>query len=44
VTRELGRSYLYLQGSAPTYLFRTEGSEFGPSFALRLSLGFGYRL
>ncbi len=44
ITREFGRAYLFFTGSAPTYLFRTEQSSFGPSFALRLSLGFGWRL
>jgi hypothetical protein len=49
VTREIGaRSYLFLHGSAPTYLFRNEsstgGTSFGPSLALRLAIGAGYRL
>ena len=49
ITRELGaRSYLFLHGSVPTYLFRNEsstaGSSFGPSLAVRVSIGAGYRL
>jgi hypothetical protein len=48
VARELGaRTYVYLVGSASTYLFSSEtisGSSFGPSFALRVSIGAGYRL
>jgi hypothetical protein len=50
VTRELGeRGYLFLLGSASTYLMKsqdpvTSESSFGPSFALRMSLGAGYRL
>ena len=50
ITRELHpRSYLFLLASTPTYLLRSEsstaaGSSFGPSFAVRLSFGAGYRL
>ena len=50
ITRDLGeRGYLFLLGSASTYLLRsqdsaTSRSSFGPSFALRMALGAGYRL
>ncbi len=50
ITRELGaRSYLFLLGSASTYLLSSEsstasGASFGPSFAVRVSIGAGYRL
>jgi hypothetical protein len=50
ITREVApRSYLFLLGSAPTYLLRSEnstatGSSFGPSFAVRFAIGAGYRL
>ena len=50
IARELGaRTYVYLLGSASTYLLSSEssttpGSSFGPSFALRVSIGAGYRL
>lgn len=50
VTRELGaRTYLFLTISGATYLFKSEDtangqSSFGPSFAVRAGLGFGYRL
>ena len=50
ISRDVGgRAYLFALGSASTYLFRTEDSitqrsSFGPSFALRLALGFGLRL
>src|SRR5437870_2317459 len=50
ITRELGaRSYLFLIGAASTYLLKSEssatsGSSFGPSFAVRVSIGAGYRL
>ena len=48
ITRELGaRSYVFLFGSASTYLLNSEspsGESFGPSFAVRLSMGAGYRL
>jgi len=50
ITREIApRSYLFLLGSASTYLLRSENSaatasSFGPSFALRISIGAGYRL
>src|SRR5262249_400008 len=48
ITRELGaRSYVFLLGSASTYLLNSEslsGESFGPSFAIRLSIGAGYRL
>jgi hypothetical protein len=49
VTRDLGqRAYLYLRGTASTYLFRTEDaqsqrSSLQPSFALRAALGAGAR-
>jgi hypothetical protein len=49
LTHDVGnRAYLFLTGSASTYLFRTESSRtsestFGPSFALRTELGVGYR-
>jgi Caspase domain len=42
------QSYLYLNVFAATYLFRSENAQsesgFGPSFAVRLSFGFGVRL
>jgi caspase domain-containing protein len=43
------RAYLFLLGSAPTYLLRSEDSatarpSFGPSFALRVAMGVGLRL
>jgi hypothetical protein len=50
ITRDLAdRSYLFLLGSASTYLFRSEDSatarsSFGPSFALRAAIGIGLRL
>jgi len=50
ITRELGeRSYLFLLGAGSTFLFRSEDSttsrsSFGPSFALRISFGAGFRL
>jgi len=48
ITREIApRSYLYLLGSASTYLFNSAtdaGSSFGPSFAVRVAVGAGYRL
>ena len=50
MTRELGvRTYLFLAVSGATYLFKSEDtsngqSSFGPSFAVRVGLGFGYRL
>ena len=49
-TRELGeRSYLFVQLSGATFLFRsadstTSRTSFGPSFALRTALGVGLRL
>ena len=49
-TRELGeRSYLFVQLSGATFLFRSTDSatgrtSFGPSFALRTALGVGLRL
>ena len=49
VTRELGaRSYAYFRTAASTYLLRSEDpstrrAAFGPSFALRIVLGAGYR-
>jgi len=50
VSRDLGsRTYIYLTVAGATYLFKnenssTETSSFGPSFAVRVALGFGYRL
>jgi hypothetical protein len=50
ITREVSeRGYLFLLGSASTYLLRSEDSttsrsSFGPSFALRMSVGAGFRL
>ncbi len=50
LSRELGeRSYLFLLASGSTFLFRTQDSlsgknSFGPSFALRMALGAGFRL
>ncbi|MCA1827386.1 MAG: caspase family protein [Myxococcales bacterium] len=50
ISRDVGRrAYLFAVGSASTYLFRTQESatqrsSFGPSFALRIALGFGLRL
>ena len=50
VTRDLtDRSYLIVSGAAATYLFKREDagtrtSAFGPSFALRLGAGVGWRL
>src|SRR5256886_1329368 len=50
ITRGLGaRSYLFVLGAASTYLLKSEssgtpGSSFGPSFAVRVSIGAGYRL
>lgn len=50
ITREVAeRGYLFLAGSASTYLLRTQDSitsrtSFGASFALRMSLGAGFRL
>jgi hypothetical protein len=50
ITREIApRSYLFLLGAASTYLLRSEtstatSSSFGPSFAVRVSIGAGYRL
>jgi hypothetical protein len=45
VTRELGeRSYLFLLASGSTFLFRSQDSSFGPSFALRMAFGAGLRL
>src|SRR5262249_22489215 len=48
ITREIAaRSYLFLLGSASTYLYKSEtstGSSFGPSFAVRVAFGAGYRL
>ena len=50
VSRDLGsRTYVYLSIAGATYLFKnessaTEATSFGPSFAIRLALGFGYRL
>jgi hypothetical protein len=50
IARDLGeRSYLFLLGSASTYLLRSESSataraSFGPSFAVRVALGAGFRL
>ena len=50
VTRDVAqRSYVFLLGSAATYLLRSQDSEtsrssFGPSFALRVAIGAGVRL
>jgi hypothetical protein len=50
ITREIApRSYLFVLGSTPTYLLRGEtssatGASFGPSFAVRVAIGAGYRL
>jgi hypothetical protein len=50
VSRDLGsRTYIYLTVAGATYLFKnesstTEATSFGPSFAVRVALGFGYRL
>jgi Caspase domain len=50
ISRDLSaRSYVFLLGSASTYLLRSEDpvtsrSSFGPSFALRVAFGAGYRL
>ena len=49
VSRDLGgRTYIYLALAGATYLYKneataTETTSFGPSFAVRVSLGFGYR-
>lgn len=49
VSRDLGsRTYLYLSVAGATYLFKnettaTDTTSFGPSFAIRVALGFGYR-
>jgi hypothetical protein len=49
VSRDLGsRTYIYLTVAGATYLFKNESSatettSFGPSFAVRVALGFGYR-
>ena len=49
VSRDLGcRTYLYLTVAGATYLFKNEISasgttSFGPSFAVRVALGFGWR-
>jgi len=49
VSRDLGsRTYVYLTVAGATYLFKNETSStqttsFGPSFAVRVALGFGYR-
>jgi hypothetical protein len=50
ITRDVGqRTYLYVVGSASTYLLRTADpgtsqSSFGPSFAVRTAVGAGFRL
>lgn len=50
IARDVGqRTYVYVLGSASTYLLRTEDpasatSSFGPSFAVRTAIGVGYRL
>ncbi|HWE24600.1 MAG TPA: caspase family protein [Myxococcales bacterium] len=50
IAREVGqRTYVYMLGSASTYLMRTEDpataqSSFGPSFAIRTAIGAGFRL
>ena len=49
VSRDLGaRTYIYLTVAGATYLFKneataTETTSFGPSFAVRVALGVGYR-
>ena len=50
LSRDLGsRTYLYLTVAGATYLFKNESTttgttDFGPSFAVRLAIGFGWRL
>ena len=50
ITRDVGqRTYIYVLGSASTYLMRTQDpatvqSSFGPSFAVRTAVGAGFRL
>jgi hypothetical protein len=50
IARDVGqRGYVFLLGSASTYLLRSEESatsrsSFGPSFALRVGMGAGVRL
>ena len=50
ISRDVARrGYVFLLGSASTYLLRsqdsaTSQSSFGPSFALRVSMGAGVRL
>jgi hypothetical protein len=50
ITRDVSeRGYVFVLGSAATYLFRsadsvTSRSSFDPSFALRVALGGGFRL
>jgi hypothetical protein len=50
VSRDVGRrTYLFVAGSAATYLYRVEdagggAASLGPSFALRFSAGMGFRL
>jgi hypothetical protein len=50
ITRDVGqRGYLFLLGSASTYLLRSEDSatsrvSFGPAFAVRVGMGAGVRL
>jgi Caspase domain len=50
LARDVGqRTYVYVLGSASTYLLRTQDpttarSSFGPSFAVRTAVGVGYRL
>jgi hypothetical protein len=49
ISRDLGaRAYIFLSASGATYLFRSEDSAsgrstFGPSFAVLVALGLGYR-
>ena len=49
ITRDFGRASLFATAAASTYFFRredplTQQASFGPSFALRLGFGFGWRL
>ena len=49
MSRDLGsRTYLYLSVAGATYLYSHETTvtgttQFGPSFAVRVALGFGWR-
>ena len=50
ISRDIAeRGYLFLLGSASTYLLRREDSttaraSFGPSFAVQVAIGAGFRL